>query len=153
MGFAELRWGGVGRLDRFRAATAAAPVIATRWSGLRERQTLLIAAMLTVVLAALVLPPFVFLLNASMVDAQRGGEYSFANFVAVLGSRHFLESSANSILFAAGSATLALAIGWVSAWIVERTNTPLKALVLSHRGDLPRHPLHPLCHRLAAVAR
>jgi iron(III) transport system permease protein len=128
VGFAELRWGGNGRTDRFRHATAAAPVIATRWSGLRERQTLLIAAMLTVVLAALVLPPFVFLLNASMVDAQRGGEYSFANFVAVLGSRHFLESSANSILFAAGSAALALAIGWISAWIVERTDTPLKAL-------------------------
>jgi iron(III) transport system permease protein len=63
-----------------------------------------------------------------MVDAQRGGEYSLANFVAVLGSRRFLESSANSILFAAGSAALVLAIGWVSAWIVERTNTPLKAL-------------------------
>jgi iron(III) transport system permease protein len=128
VGFAELRWGENGRADRFRHATTAAPVIATRWSGLRERQTLLIAAMLTVVLAALVLPPFVFLLNASMVDAQRGGEYSLANFVAVLGSRRFLESSANSILFAAGSAALALAIGWVSAWIVERTNTPLKAL-------------------------
>lgn len=128
MGFAELRWGGNGRADRFRPAVTAAPVIATRWSGLRERQTLLIAAMLMVVLAALVLPPFVFLLNASMVDAQRGGEYSLANFVAVLGSRRFLESSANSILFAAGSAALALAIGWISAWIVERTNTPLKAL-------------------------
>src|SRR5215510_15088313 len=70
VGFAELRWGGNGRTDRFRHATAAAPVIATRWLGLRERQTLLIAAMLTVVLAALVLPPFVFLLNASMVAAQ-----------------------------------------------------------------------------------
>jgi len=128
VGFAELRWGGNERADRFRHATTAAPVIATRWSRLRERQTLLIAAMLTVVLAALVLPPFVFLLNASMVDAQRGGEWSLVNFAAVLGSRRFLESSANSILFAAGSAALALAIGWVSAWIVERTNTPLKAL-------------------------
>src|SRR5262245_1172785 len=128
MGFAVLRWGGVGRVDRFRAATAAAPVTSRRWLRLRARRTLLIAGMLTLLLAALVLPPFVFLLNASMVDAQRGGEYSLANFVAVLGSRRFLESSANSILFAAGSAALALAIGWVSAWIVERTNTPLKAL-------------------------
>src|SRR5262245_29420346 len=128
VGFAELRWGGNGRADRFRHATAVAHVIATRWSGLRERQTLLIAAMLTVVLAALVLPPFVFLLNASMVDAQRGGEYSLANFAGVLGSRRFLESSANSILFAAGSAALALAIGWVSAWSVERNHNPPQAL-------------------------
>src|SRR5262245_66371394 len=128
MGFAVLRGGGVGRVDRFRAATAAAPVTSTRWLRLRERQTLLIAAMLTLLLAALVLPPFVFLLNASMVDAQRGGEYSLANFVAVLGSRRFLESSANSILFAAGSAALALAIGWVSAWSVERNHNPPQAL-------------------------
>ena len=34
----------------------------------------------------------------------------------------------NSLVFAAASAALALVIGWVTAWIVERTNTPLKAL-------------------------
>jgi iron(III) transport system permease protein len=99
-----------------------------RWSRLRARPTLLIALLLIVVLAALVLPPFAFLLKASVVDAQRGGEWSLANFSAVLGSRRFLASSANSMLFAAGSATVALAIGWISAWIVERTNTPLKLL-------------------------
>ena len=100
----------------------------TRWSRLRARPTLLTALLLTVVLAALVLPPLAFLLKASVVDAQRGGEWSLANFSAVLGSRRFLASSANSMLFAAGSATVALAIGWISAWIVERTNTPLKLL-------------------------
>jgi iron(III) transport system permease protein len=101
---------------------------AARWSRLCARPTLLIALLLIVVLAALVLPPFAFLLKASVVDAQRGGEWSLANFSAVLGSRRFLASSANSMLFAAGSATVALAIGWISAWIVERTNTPLKLL-------------------------
>jgi iron(III) transport system permease protein len=103
-------------------------VVATPWSQAGARQTLLLAALLIVVLAALVLPPFLFLLKASVVDAQRGGEWSLANFEAVLGSRRFLESSANSILFAAASAALALAIGWISAWIVERTNSPLKPL-------------------------
>ena len=101
---------------------------ATRWSRLRAPPTLLTALLLMVVLAALVLPPLAFLLKASVVDAQRGGEWSLANFSAVLGSRRFLASSANSMLFAAGSATVALAIGWISAWIVERTNTPLKLL-------------------------
>lgn len=101
---------------------------ATRWSHLRAPPTLLTALLLMVVLAALVLPPLAFLLKASVVDAQRGGEWSLANFSAVLGSRRFLASSANSMLFAAGSATVALAIGWISAWIVERTNTPLKLL-------------------------
>jgi iron(III) transport system permease protein len=104
------------------------PTIATLWSRLAAYQTLLVAAVLIVVLAALVLPPFVFLLKASVVDAQRGGEWSLANFEAVLGSRRFLVTSANSLVFAAGSAVVALAIGWTTAWIVERTNTPLKPL-------------------------
>ena len=104
------------------------PTIATLWSRVAVYQTLLLAAVLIVVLAALVLPPFVFLLKASVVDAQRGGEWSLANFEAVLGSRRFLVTSANSLVFAAGSAVVALAIGWTTAWIVERTNTPLKPL-------------------------
>ena len=79
-------------------------------------------------LAALVLPPFVFLLKASVADAQRGGEWSLVNFESVLGSRRFLITSANSLVFAAGSAVVALAIGWTTAWIVERTNTPLRPL-------------------------
>ena len=104
------------------------PTIATLWSRLAAYQTLLLAAVLIVVLAALVLPPFVFLLKASVVDAQRGDEWSLANFEAVLGSRRFLVTSANSLVFAAGSAVIALGIGWTTAWIVERTNTPLKPL-------------------------
>src|SRR3977135_3824496 len=90
----------------------------------------LLAAVLIVVLAALVLPPFVFLLKASVAvgDAQSGARWGFDHFAAVLGSRRFIASSVNSLLFAAGSAVVALAFGWVGAWIVERTNTPLKPL-------------------------
>ncbi len=97
-------------------------------SRLADLQTPLLAALLIVVLAALVLPPLLFLLQASVVDIRRGGEWSLANFEAVLGSRRFLATSANSLVFAAGSAALALAIGWLMAFIVERTNTPLKPL-------------------------
>jgi iron(III) transport system permease protein len=89
-------------------------------------QTPVLAALLLVVLAALVLPPFVFLLQASVADPQGG--WSLANFDTVMGSRRFITTSVNSLVFAAGSAVLALAIGWISAWIVERTNTPLKPL-------------------------
>lgn len=103
-------------------------MLATLWSRLASYQTLLLAAVLIVVLAALVLPPFVFLLKASVADAQRGGEWSLVNFESVLGSRRFLITSANSLVFAAGSAVVALAIGWTTAWIVERTNTPLRPL-------------------------
>jgi iron(III) transport system permease protein len=103
-------------------------MLAALWSRLSASQTLLLSGLLMVALAALVLPPFLFLLNASVVDAQRGGAWSLANFEAVLGSRRFLVSSANSLLFAAASAVVALAIGWINAWIVERSNAPLKLL-------------------------
>ena len=73
--------------ERVPAASPRDPVVATLWSRLATYQTSLLAAVLIVVLAALVLPPFVFLLKASVVDAQRGGEWSLANFEAVLGSR------------------------------------------------------------------
>jgi iron(III) transport system permease protein len=114
--------------DRDQAGLPRDPTFATLWSRLASYQTLLLAAVLIVVLAALVLPPFVFLLKASVADAQRGGEWSLVNFESVLGSRRFLITSANSLVFAAGSAVVALAIGWTTAWIVERTNTPLRPL-------------------------
>ena len=114
--------------DRDQAGLPRDPTLATLWSRLASYQTLLLAAVLIVVLAALVLPPFVFLLKASVADAQRGGEWSLVNFESVLGSRRFLITSANSLVFAAGSAVVALAIGWTTAWIVERTNTPLRPL-------------------------
>ena len=108
--------------------TATQSPAATLRSRLGAHQTLALAALLIVILAALVLPPFLFLLKASLADVQRGGEWSLANFEGVLGSRRFISTSVNSLVFAACSAVLALAIGWVSAWIVERTNTPLKPL-------------------------
>ena len=46
----------------------------------------------------------------------------------MLRGRHFVTTTINSLVFAAASAALALLIGWVTAWIVERTNTPLKPL-------------------------
>ena len=76
------------------------------------------------------LPPFLFLLKASVAvgDTPSSSRFGLDHFAAVLGSRRFIASSVNSLVFAAGSAVVALVFGWISAWIVERTNTPLKPL-------------------------
>src|SRR6516165_5637235 len=95
------------------------------------RQTTWIATLLIAALAALVLPPLIFLLQGSVTVAGAPGEatrWGLENFASVLGGRHFVGSTLATLSFAAGSAAIALAVGWVMAWIVERTNAPLKGL-------------------------
>jgi len=102
-----------------------------RWSRLSARQQAILAVLLIVILCALVLPPFLFLIQGSLTIAgptHDAGEIGLGNFEAVIRSRHFLSTSVNSLVFAAASAFVALVIGWVTAWIVERTNAPLKGL-------------------------
>jgi iron(III) transport system permease protein len=81
---------------------------------------------LAVVLVALVAPPLVFLVKGSLTGTE--GAFTLRYFERIVADRRLLESAANSALFAFGSATVALVFGGFIAWIVERTNTPLKAL-------------------------
>ena len=95
------------------------------------RQTTWIAAILIAVLAVLVVPPLVFLLQGSVIIAgapNDATQWGLANFQSVLSGRHFVATTISTLVFAAGSAALALLVGWITAWIVERTNAPLKGL-------------------------
>ena len=102
-----------------------------RWARLSARQQAVLATLLIVILAALVLPPFLFLIQGSFTIAgptYDSVSFGLGNFEAVIRNRHFVTTSINSLIFAAASALVALVIGWVTAWIVERTNAPLKGL-------------------------
>jgi iron(III) transport system permease protein len=87
---------------------------------------------LIAILAVLVLPPFVSLLQGSVTvmggASPFAAEWGLGNFEAVLTGRNFFSTALNSLVFAAASAAIALIVGWVTAWIVERTNAPLKPL-------------------------
>ena len=117
----------VARIDTGAALAAAAP----RRSRLSARQTAILSALLIVILLALVVPPFLFLVQGSFTIAgptPSTSTWGLGNFEAVLKGRHIVTTTINSLVFAAASAALALLVGWVTAWIVERTNTPFKPL-------------------------
>src|SRR5262249_52389954 len=94
-------------LAHVRDLAAPGQARATRWSRLSARQQMLLAAVLIVILCALVVPPFLFLLQASLTIAgptQDTATFGLGNFDAVVSNRHFLTTSINSLAFAAASA-------------------------------------------------
>src|SRR5262249_40356515 len=57
------------------------------------------------------------------------GDFTFAYYADLLSSPRFLNHFINSSIFAAGSGLLATVLGAGQAWIVERTDTPLRQYV------------------------
>jgi iron(III) transport system permease protein len=94
-------------------------------------QVSFLGAAVIAALAVLVVPPLFFLLQASVtgrVTKESGALATLYYFEQIFEGRHFLASIVNTTLFSVGSAIIALLLGGVLAWIVERTNTPLKGL-------------------------
>lgn len=87
-------------------------------------------ALIGAMLAALVLPPLALLVHGSLVVAGADGRtaLSLANFAGLIAERGFAQSAWASLVFAAGSAVVALAIGGLNAWIAERTDAPFRPL-------------------------
>lgn len=81
------------------------------------------------VVAYLVLPPFFFILSASLTaeTGARAGAFTLQHYASILGSLDdFYLLAWNSFVFSTGSAVGALAIGTLLAWLAERTNAPFK---------------------------
>ena len=96
---------------------------------LPQDERVIFALLLGVVFAALVLPPLFFLAKGALtVTADGVTRFSLERFTRILAERGIWTSALNSVLFALGSAVLAILIGGVNAWLVERTDTPFKPL-------------------------
>jgi iron(III) transport system permease protein len=98
------------------------------WFSLGEKRGFVLV--LAVILSILVLPPLLFLVQGSITvtDATGATSYTLSRFAQIVQQRGFADSAMNSFIFSVGSAVLALVLGGVMAWLVERTNTPLKGL-------------------------
>ena len=98
-------------------------------AGSRDPTRIFVLAM-GVLLALLVLPPLWFLARGSLHTTLANGDFgafTFEYYVRLANDRRFATSLWNSTVFALGSAVLAIALGGVVAWIVERTNAPFRS--------------------------
>lgn len=91
----------------------------------------IIAAGVGTVLVALMVPPLWMLMQDSVTTTDAFGDITgltLQHFHKLVTEKRALLSLWNSLVFAAGSTGLSLLAGGVLAWLVERTNAPLKVL-------------------------
>jgi iron(III) transport system permease protein len=121
------------------SAESAIPAPAPSPAGLARRFHLgwreVALAALIVFLAYQVVVPFLMIIWTSLKTARPGDPefLSFAitsaNYVRALGSASFWRTTANTLSFAFTATLLAFAMGAFLAWVVERTNTPLRRFI------------------------
>jgi iron(III) transport system permease protein len=98
---------------------------------LRQDPRRAIAALLGLLLGLLMLPPLWILVQDSLTTTDAMGAvngWTLAHFRRLVADKDALMSVVNSVVFAAGSTVLSLLAGGILAWLVERTNAPLKML-------------------------
>ncbi len=103
---------------------------ASRFAWLRG-EGVVTGILLGLILAVLVLPPILFLITGSLFTTNEDfsyGAFTFGYYEQLVKEPKLYQSGLNSVIFAIGSSVLALTFGAALAWIVERTNTPFKAL-------------------------
>ncbi|WP_343712540.1 iron ABC transporter permease [Inquilinus sp.] len=106
---------------------AAAPGLGAR---LRGPAGLLSLAMIAMV-AAVVLPPIVILIQNSISTTNPDGShagFTASHYARLLSDPKLYTSAWHSVLFAALSTVFSLLLGGLLAWVVERTNAPFKGL-------------------------
>lgn len=83
-----------------------------------------------VILVYLVIPPLFFTVKSSLYVAKgfEPARFSLKNYQDLFAMQGTAAMLINSLWFAIGSSLIALILGTLLAWIVERTNTPFKKL-------------------------
>ena len=85
------------------------------------------------VLLVLIVPTVIYLIRSSLQEVNFDGSFgafTLSNYGALLETGGLITVIFTSAVYAGGSAVVALILGGVQAWIVERTDTPLRSLVM-----------------------
>jgi iron(III) transport system permease protein len=88
---------------------------------------------LATILILLILPAVIYLGQASLHETNFDGsfgDFTFGYYVDLVTGDRFFNNLINALLYAIGSAVVAIGIGVTLAWIVERTNTPFRHWVM-----------------------
>lgn len=105
-------------------------VSAGRWHPFGYSPLVLILAAILIVL---ILPAVIFLGQASLHETNFDGsfgDFTFGYYTDLVTGDQFLNNLINALLYAVGSAVVAISIGVTLAWIVERTDTPFRHWVM-----------------------
>ncbi len=95
----------------------------------------LVFAILLAGLCYQVLLPFAMIVWTSLKAVRPGDpgfltlEFTFANYSRALASQSFWQSAWNTLEFAGAATSIAFVIGATTAWVVERTDMPLRRFV------------------------
>ena len=83
-------------------------------------------------LLCIMLPPIIFLISSSLYTTNPDGsfrDFTFKFYTDLIANPRFGKNLLNTSIYAVGSACVAIFLGGLQAWIVERTNTPLRKYV------------------------
>jgi iron(III) transport system permease protein len=86
-----------------------------------------LVVLLAAILLILILPPSLYLVATSFFTTRADGsfdQFTLRFYWQLFSSPYFASSLWNTVVYAVGSAFIAIALGVVQALIVERTNTP-----------------------------
>ncbi|HEY4135745.1 MAG TPA: iron ABC transporter permease [Alphaproteobacteria bacterium] len=91
-----------------------------------------LVAVLIALLLVFLVPPTIYLIQTSFYTTNYDGsfdKFTFQYYVDLFANPRFFSNLVNACIYAVGSAAVALTLGVLQAWIVERTNTPLRQYV------------------------
>jgi iron(III) transport system permease protein len=99
------------------------------WHALSWQNLLLVLIVGLLMYMALV--PLLFLFWGALRSSPPGvaGTFTLNNFVRAYGDITLYSSIWNTIVYSLGTMIVAVSIGTLIAWVVERTNTPLRGLI------------------------
>ena len=88
---------------------------------------------LILILLLIIVPPVIYLIRSSLHETNFDGSFgalTLRYYSGIVENDEFLSLALNSALYALGSAVVALTLGGIQAWIVERTDTPLRGIMV-----------------------